>query len=248
MDQSFYIGAVGASQQMRRMNVQGNNIANVNTYGFKAEKARFTSLFYQNMKAIEAQEVPYGVGTSLLMTSTDPVQGGVATTGRYQDYMISGHGFFAVLDGTTNTISYTRNGAFSVNDYLRPTNQVDANGNPIQEQVWVLTDQLGRFVLGSDGNIIEVEDETAQQPVGIFDYNNYDGMLHNSDTRFLPVDKNGELMMGTGTLIWGALELSNVDLAEEITKVIEAQRAYGIALKVVQTSDEIETTINNLRT
>ena len=248
MDQSFFIGAIGASQQMLRMSIQGNNIANVNTYGFKAEKARFTSLFYQDMAAIEQPQVPYGVGTRLLMTSADSNPGGVATTGRYQDYMIEGDGFFAVLDPTTNEISFTRNGAFSVNDYLRPTGETDENGNPVQERIWVLTDEQRRLVLGTDGNIIEVADHTAPQPVGIFDYGNYDGIQHIGGTRFLPVDKNGELMMGTGKLIQCALEMSNVDLADEITKVIEAQRAYGMALKIVQTSDEIETTINNLRT
>lgn len=245
MNQSFFIGAVGASQQMRRMQVQGNNIANVNTYGFKAEKARFTALFYQDMAAIEQPEVPYGVGTRLLMTTTDSEQGGVAVTGRHQDYMIDGDGFFALLDKNTNTVSFTRNGAFYVNNYLRPG--TDENGNPIQEEAWALTDGSGRFVLGADGNIIDVDDHTAPQPVGIFDYQNYDGMLHTGNTRFLPVDKNGELMMGTGTLIQGVLESSNVDLAEELTKVIEAQRAYGMSLKIVQTSDEIENTINNLR-
>lgn len=247
MDQSFYIGSVGASQQMKRMHIQSNNIANVNTYGFKAEKARFTSLFYQHMAAIEQPQVPYGVGTRLLMTSTDFIQGGVATTGMEQDYMINGEGFFALLDGRTNTVSYTRNGAFKVNDYLRATGETDENGNPVQEKVWVLTDGAGRFVLDQEGQIIEVADHTAPQPVGIFDFGNYDGMQHTSSTRFLPVDKNGELMRGTGELIRGALELSNVDLAEELTKVIEAQRAYGISLKIVQTSDEIENTINNLK-
>ncbi|MCI8321960.1 MAG: flagellar hook-basal body complex protein [Dorea sp.] len=247
MDQSFYIGSVGASQQQRRLNVQGNNIANVNTYGFKAEKARFAALFYQNMMAIEQPEVPYGVGTRLLMTATDHAQGGVATTGRDQDYMIDGDGFFAVLDASTNTVSFTRNGAFSMNDYWRPTNEIDENGNPVREQVWVLTDEAGRFVLGTDGDLIEVTDPTAKQPIGIFDYRNYDGMQHTGSTHFLPVDKNGELMVGTGTLIQRVLESSNVDLAEELTKVIESQRAYGISLKIVQTSDEIENTINNLR-
>ena len=247
MDQSFYIGSVGASQQIQRMNVQGNNIANVNTPGFKAEKARFTALFYQNMAAIETPEVPYGVGTRILSTATDFIQGGVATTYRDQDYMIDGDGFFAILDGRTNTISFTRDGCFSVNDYLKPVEGTDADGNPATERVWVLTDRMGRFVLGTDGNIIEVDDHTEKQPVGIFDFKNYDGMQHISDTRFSPIEKNGELTLGTGTLIQGALELSNVDLAEEFTKVIEAQRAYGMALKIVQTSDEIENTINNLR-
>lgn len=248
MDQSFYIGAVGAYQQTQHMSVRGNNIANVNAYGFKAEKARFTSLFYQNMLGIEDDTLPYGVGTRMLMTSTDHMQGGVATTGRAQDYMISGDGFFALVDLNTNEISFTRNGAFAVGEYVRPGRQLDENGAPIMETVLALTDGEGRFVLSEAGGIIEVDDIYAKQPVGVFDYANYDGMRHLDDTRFLPVDKNGALQRGTGVVKQGVLELSNVDLAEELTKVIEAQRAYGLALKVVQTSDEIETTINNLRT
>lgn len=247
MDQSFYIGAVGASQQMQRMHIQGNNIANVNTYGYKASKARFTPLFYQHMLAAEQPEVPYGVGTRLLMTSTDFVQGGVADTGRSQDYMINGEGFFAVRDMETGEVSFTRNGSFTVNDFWR-AGGTDADGNPVEERVWVLTDGSGRLVLGEDGGMIEVDDFTAKLPVGIFDFGNYDGIRHTSDTRFLPIEKNGGLTAGTGTLIQGALERSNVDLADELTKVIEAQRAYGISLKIVQTSDEIENTINNLRT
>ncbi len=66
-------------------------------------------------------------------------------------------------------------------------------------------------------------------------------------TRYIPVDKNGGLWYGTGRLVQGVLEGSNADLAEEYTKVIESQRAYGMALKMVQTSDEIEATINDLR-
>ena len=123
----------------------------------------------------------------------------------------------------------------------------DEFGNVVTQTVQTLTDGEGRFVLGRNGNIITVTDPNAKQNIGIFDYGNYDGMLHQSGTEFLPVDKNGNLYYGTGELVQGALEGSNVDLAESFAKVIEAQRAYSMALKLVQTSDEIENTINNLR-
>lgn len=247
MDQSFYIGAVGAHQQLRRLNIHGNNIANVNTYGFKAEKARFTSLMYRNLRGTESDQLPYGVGTRLLMTSTDFVQGGVVDTGRPQDYMIEGDGFFALVDLATGEVSFTRNGAFSMAEYQRPGEEVDEEGNPILETVFCLSDENGRFVLSREGGLIEVTDPSAAQPVGVFDYSNYDGMLNQDGTRFLPVDKNGNLWIASGTVHQGSLELSNTDLAEEMTKVIESQRAYGLALKMVQTSDEIESTINGLR-
>ena len=112
MDQSFYMGAVGAHQQLRRLNIQGNNIANINSYGFKAEKARFTALMYQNMRSTTEVDQPYGVGTRLLMTSTDHGQGAAADTGRAQDYMIEGDGFFGIVDLATGEVTFTRNGAF----------------------------------------------------------------------------------------------------------------------------------------
>lgn len=71
MNQSFFIGAVGAHQQLKRLTVHSNNIANVNTYGFKAEKSRFTDLMYDHERAIENDELPYGVGSALWTTATD---------------------------------------------------------------------------------------------------------------------------------------------------------------------------------
>lgn len=248
MNQSFYIGAGGAQQHQQRLNVQGNNIANVNTYGFKASSGRFSALMYANMRGIDNAQLPAGAGTRLEMTATNFAPGPVATTGRSQDYVIDGEGFFALADLTTGEISFTRCGAFSWAEHQQETGEVDENGQPIMETVFRLSDGEGRFVLNSQGGMIDMpEDPSEEQPVGIFDYSNYDGMLHMDGTRFLPVDKNGGLWISSGKLVQGALELSNVDLAEELTKVIESQRAYGMALKMVQTSDEIESTINGLR-
>lgn len=246
MNQSFYIGAVGAQQQMQHLNVHSDNIANVNTYGFKADRSRFTALMYQNHRGVE-EELPMGVSTRMLMTSTDFSQGGPEDTGRRLDYYIEGEGFFGLVDLATGDVSFTRNGAFYMSELERATGDVDANGQPIMETVYCLGDNEGRFVLSETGGLIEIIDPSEMLPVGIFDYVNYDGMQQIDGTRYLPVDKNGNLSIGAGKLRQGLLERSNADLAEELTKVIEAQRAYGIALKLVQTSDEIETTINGLR-
>ena len=247
MNHSFYIGAVGAQQQLQRMNVQSNNIANVNTYGFKAEKARFTNLLYENLQGIDGAQLPMGAGASLLMTSTDHAQGGAVTTGRELDYMIEGDGFFALADLESGEISYTRDGSFISAAMQRPTEQLDENGMPVIETVFCLSDGNGRFVLSRQGELIELDgQQEGMLPIGIFDYRVYDGMRHQEGVRFTPVEKNGNLILASGTLCQGMLERSNVDLAEEITKVVESQRAYGMALKMVQVSDEIETTINNL--
>jgi len=257
MNQSFFIAAVGAHQQLMRLTIQGNNIANLNTYGYKAERGRFAALMYDDLKGIgeatvgsqsEGYEMlPSGVGACLWTTDTDFKGGAIQETLKDQDYAIAGDGFFAVADLTTGDITLTRNGAFVISELMRPTGEVDENDQPITERIYYLSDNEGRFVLSTTGGMIEVEDEHKEQPVGIFDYVNYNGMENVDDTRFRAVDKNGGIRMGTGTLMRGHLEMSNADLAEEMTKVIETQRAYGMALKMVQTSDEIETTINGLR-
>lgn len=248
MNQSFYTGAVGAYQTQSRLDVHGNNIANVNTSGYKAQKAVFSTLLYQNMRNINEGEESTGVGVRLLSTMTDFTQGAMRTTGRAQDYMIDGDGFFALVDLNSGDVTFTRNGSFSMAGLQVDSGEVDEEGAPILEEKFYLSDGEGRFVLSDMGMLIEVTDSAAAQPVGVFDYRNYDGILRMEDSRYLPVDKNGGLLLGSGTVKQYALEMSNVDLAEELTKVIETQRVYSMALKMVQTSDEIETTINSLRT
>ena len=254
MNQSFYIGAVGAQQQLYHLNVHGDNIANVNTFGYKANKSYFSALLYQNWPGVEA-ELPKGVGTRMLMTNTDYAQGTPSETGRTLDFYIDGEGFFGLVDLATGEVTFTRNGAFIMSSLERETGEVDENGdpvldengNPVTELVFYLGDNEGRFVLSERGGMIEIDDPKDDLPIGIFDYPNYNGMTRLDGTRFLPVDKNGNLWYGDGKLVRGYIESSNTDLADEITKVIEAQRAYTAALKMVITSDEIENTINNLR-
>ena len=151
MNQSFYTGAVGAQQQMYVLNVQGNNIANVNTIGFKAEKTRFTSLMRQRLESIEEGNQSSGVGARLLMTSTDHTEGTLMQTGRSQDYSIRGDGYFALVDLNTNEVTFTRNGAFEVTFYERVMGE-DEFGNVITETVQTLTVVVTGDVNG-DGTI-----------------------------------------------------------------------------------------------
>lgn len=256
MNQSFFIAAVGAHQQLKRLTVHSNNIANLNTYGYRTEKSRFASLMYEDLKAVgeaggggggDFEMLSSGVGACLWTTDTDFKNAPIEETGKDQDYAILGDGFFAVADLTTGDITLTRNGAFAISELMRPTGEVDENDQPISERVYYLSDNEGRFVLNSTGGMIEVEDEHEEQPVGVFDYINYDGMEHINGTRFRAIEKNGGIRLSDAKLLRKHLEMSNADLADEMTKVIESQRAYGMALKMVQTSDEIETTINGLR-
>ena len=254
---SFYTGAVGAYMQNQRMNIQANNIANVNNYGFKMERATFHHLMYSNVVGIDQEELPKGSGTKIAKASIDFEPGIPAETGRTFDFYIQGDGFFALYDPTDGVISFTRDGAFVMARYeVPPAEDAEPEIDPVTgEEIepgpteeWRLSDNEGRCVLDPMGNFIVIDpmDYKAELNIGVFDYRVYDGMLHADSGRFIPIEKNGDLYLGTGTVIRGYLETSNVDLAQEFIKVIESQRAYSYALKVVQTTDEIEQTINGL--
>ena len=101
-------------------------------------------------------------------------------------------------------------------------------------------------MLGTDGYPIEVTDPSADLPVGVFSIQYQDGLERAGGERFLMNDKNGSVWMSTAKLQRGCLESSNADLATELTGVIEAQRSYSYALKMVTTADEVETTVNDL--
>ena len=120
MNQSFFIAAVGAHQQLKRLGVHGNNIANLNTYGFRAEKSRFAALMYDDVKSVGTategagegadgfEMLPSGVGAALWTTDTDFKSGALEETRRDQDYAIAGEGFFAIADLVTGEITLTR--------------------------------------------------------------------------------------------------------------------------------------------
>ena len=258
MNMSFYTGAVGAYQQNQRMNVQANNIANVNNYGFRAERATFHHLMYGNVTGIDEEQLPKGTGTKMVKASVDYESRGYQETGRTFDFAIAGSGFFALFDPASGEISFTRDGAFMMARFELPPAEdaepvIDPETGeelpPEPEEVWRLSDNEGRCVLDRMGNFIEIDpmDRKADLDIGVFDYRVYDGMLHADSGRFSPINKNGDLYLGTGEVKRGFLETSNVDLAQELTKVIESQRAYSYALRIVQTTDEIEQTINGLR-
>ena len=257
MNMSFFTGAVGAYMQNQRMNVQANNIANVNNYGFKAERATFHHLMYGNVLGIDEEQLPKGSGTKMAKASVDFLSSnGYVETGRRFDYAIEGDGFFALYDPTDGEISFTRDGAFMMASFQVPKEEAEPEIDPVTgEEIepepileWRLSDNEGRCVLDSMGNfiVIDVDNKDAELDIGVYDYLIYDGMTHADSGRFLPIDKNGDLYLGTGKVRQGYLELSNVDLAQEMVKVIESQRAYSYALRMVQVSDEIEQTINGL--
>ena len=236
MDTSFYTAARGAMSQQERMNVVANNIANLNTTGYKTLSSVFMDLMYYNMRAPEGELTRLKAGTGVMQerTNIDFSSGGPGVTGQPYDYALTGEGFFMVRDPASGEITYTRDGHFSMS--LR------ADGG-----MYLITDS-GKLVLDGNRRPIRVTDGEVSAEPGVFTFVNTNGMLAVGNNEFSPVAKNGApIRIENPDLKNGYLEMSNVDLAEEMSKTIESSRAYAYALKMVQTSDEVEQTINNLR-
>lgn len=257
MIQGFYSAAVGAQQQMYSMDVHGNNISNINTQGFKAQVPSFQSLMYSMQGGIDGSQLPKGSGSLMALTGTDFSAGPMEETGRSLDFAIAGEGYFALYEPATGQVSFTRDGSFTLSSFEEPVEDeeegaepVDVSGEedqaPATKTVYYLCDGEGRQVLGTDGYPIAVTDPNADLSVGVFTIQYQDGLERAGSSRFLMGAKNGVVRSSDSQVRRGFLESSNADLATELTGVIEAQRSYSYALKMVTTADEVETTINNL--
>jgi len=236
MNLSFYTAATGASAQQTRMNIIGNNIANINTDGFKTKNAGFVDLLYEKYYAAATEDPETGSGAKVKKTDILFTQGGMIPTGGAYDFAIMGDGFFAVYDNGSNEVFYTRNGHFKLSNY--------------GDNLFYLVNDDGFLVLDQNFGlmIIDTNDKFQEISPGVFDFIHKEGFLLMGNNLYQPAEKNGQPFLSENVrLVKGYLEMANVDLAQEMTRVIEAQRAYQMLLRMVTTSDEVETTIINLR-
>ena len=241
MIQGFYSAVVGAQQQMQRINVQGNNISNVNTYGFKAQVPSFQALMYRMQEGAEGSQLPRGSGAYMSGTATNWQDGVFQETGRDLDYAIVGEGYFALYEPGTGEISFTRDGSFTLSAF-----QVeDQNAEGGVSYAYYLSDGEGRQVLNQSGYPIQVTDPSEDLQVGVFTIQYQDGLQRDGSSRFLMGDKNGLVWASDSEARRGMLEQSNTDLATELSQVIEAQRSYSYVLKMVQTADEVAAEMNS---
>lgn len=240
MYNSFYTATSGMCGQQTKMDVVANNLANVSTTGYKTKNAVFSEIMYTNLNASATANthLKAGDGTRVKQVNTDFSQGGLNETGNADDYAISGEGFFMIENPSTGEISYTRDGSF-----IQST---------IGNKQYLATAE-GKLVLDKNQQPIEMQaegiDANGNTPdIGIYEFTLKDGMQNIGNNEFQPVAKNGTPVLSTSAeLKQGYLEDSNVDVASEMSKVIEAQRAYSYSMKMVETSDEITSTINSLR-
>jgi flagellar basal-body rod protein FlgG len=253
MNQALWIAKTGLDAQQTRMSVISNNLANVNTTGFKQDRAVFEDLLYQTIRQPGAQsststQLPSGlmVGTGVRTVATEKLhgQGNIIQTEQALDIAINGRGFFQILmpDGT---LSYTRDGTFQLNS---DGQVVMSNGNPLEPAITIPADTQS-ITVGSDGTVSVTQPGTATPTIvgniELADFVNPTGLQPIGENLFQESGASGTPITGTpgldgfGQTIGGALETSNVNVVTELINMIETQRAYEMNSKAISTSDQM---------
>lgn len=259
MNQALWIAKTGLDAQQTRMASISNNLANVNTNGFKKDRAVFEDLIYQTVRQPGAQssqdtQLPSGlqIGTGVRTVATEKMhtQGNVVQTGNDLDVAVEGRGFFQVLtpDGS---MAYSRDGAFQINS---DGQLVTSSGYEIQPGI-VVPENAQTVTVSSDGIVTAtVPGNAAPMQVGdlqLADFVNPAGLQSVGKNLYVETAASGAPQTGTpglnglGTLIQGALESSNVNTVEELVNMIETQRAYEINSKAISTADQMLQYANN---
>ncbi len=263
--QTLYTAATGMDAMETKLDVIANNLANINTTGFKKDRANFEDLLYRtevHPGVQDATQTPTAVGTQVGLgvrvtsTQTDHSQGTLQQTGRTLDMAIQGKGFFQVLDPASQEQFFTRAGNFNINAdgnlvmgsasvgrLLDPpvTIPQDASAIQINTSGEVLVRQPGQTELASVGQI-----QIAQ-------FINPDGLLKEGENMYRVTDASGQPQLGTpaqeglGALVQGSLEASNVQPVQELIDLITTQRAFELNSQAVQAGDQIMQNISNLR-
>lgn len=255
------VAATGMLAQQRNVEVISNNIANLNTVGFKRQRAEFQDLLYQTIEragalsSVTGSTVPNGVqiGAGVKTGSVYRIveQGNVTSTGNDFDLAISGRGFFRVLL-PDNTEAYSRAGNFAISAEGR---LVTEDGYDVLPGLTVPEDAIDVSI--SEDGIVQarIAGEQDLQEIGIIElatFFNESGLEAIGDNLLLETAASGEPTIGQagepgfGRLLQGFVETSNVDPVQEITALIAAQRAYEMNARVIETSDEMLATNANL--
>jgi len=253
MIRALYTAATGMQAQSLNIDVIANNLANVNTTGFKKGRADFQDLLYQTLRAPGAANttstqsptgIQVGLGTRTAAVQRLNMQGDYTQTSNPLDVAIEGTGFFQVLmpDGTT---AYTRAGAFKTDN----TGQVvTSEGSPIQPTI-AIPDGASDVTIGTDGTVSAVLPNQSQPTqlgqIQTVRFANPAGLRALGKNLLQETDTSGAPQTGApgtdnrGTLLQGFLENSNVSVVEELVGLITSQRAYEVTSKAMQTADEM---------
>ncbi len=261
MLRSLYTAATGMIAQQTQIDVVSNNISNVNTIGYKKQRAEFADLFYQTMEyagtsTSTTTQSPTGISVGLGARPTAITkifsQGNFKETGNNLDVAIQGDGFFQVQlpDGR---IAYTRDGAFKID---ANGSLVTSDGYKIIPEITIPADTV-QISIGTDGVVSVLEaGQTNMQQIGqiqIAKFINPAGLHSLGSNLYINTSASGDPITttpgldGTGETRQGFIEMSNVQLVDEMTDLITGQRAYDAASKAIMTSDQMLQTVNNLK-
>ena len=253
MNPALWAAKTGLDAQQTRMAVVSNNLANVNTTGFKKSRAVFEDLLYQNVRQVggatsQDTQAPSGLslGTGVRVVATEKTytQGSLNQTGNALDLAISGRGFFQVLlpDGT---LAYTRAGDFQMNNQGQ---LVTSSGYAVQPGINI-PQGAQSITVGNDGVVsVLLAGASAPTQVGqvqLADFVNPAGLQPRGENLLVESASSGSAqtgnpgLSGLGTLNQGMVESSNVNVVEEMVNMIETQRAYEMNTKAIQTTDQM---------
>jgi flagellar basal-body rod protein FlgG len=261
MNLALWAAKTGLDAQNTRMAVISNNLANTNTTGFKSGRAAFQDLMYQNIRQVGAQStqntqyatgLTLGTGVRIVATEKDYSQGSVLQTNNSLDMSVNGRGFLQITmpDGT---ISYTRDGAFSLDNQ---GNIVTASGYPLQPAINIPANSQS-VTIGNDGVVtVKTAANAKGTQVGqiqLADFINEQGLQPIGNNLLVESAASGAPQVGTagtnglGTLQQGALETSNVNSVTELVSMIECQRSYEMNSKAISATDQmLQYTTTNL--
>ncbi len=261
MLKALWIAATGMEAQNLNIDVIANNLANVNTSGFKKDRADFEDLMYQTIKlagapATSQTQVPTGIdiGQGVRPVAIQKIfsQGDYKQTNNPLDLAIEGDGFFQILL-PNGDLAYTRAGAFKLD---RDGRLVTADGDPLQPEISIPQDAEA-INIGEDGTVSVLQpgntSPTQLGQIQLVRFINPAGLKSIGRNLFVPTDSSGEPILGVpgengfGTIAQGYLEMSNVSVVEEMVNMILAQRAYEINAKAIQTADEMLQMANNIK-
>jgi flagellar basal-body rod protein FlgG len=259
MNPALWAAKTGLDAQQTRLAVVSNNLANVNTAGFKKGRAVFEDLLYENVRQVggatsqdtqAASGLSIGTGVRVVATEKTFTQGGLNQTGNPLDLAINGRGFFQVLmpDGTQ---AYTRAGDFQVNSQGQ---LVTSSGYVVQPGITIPSGAQS-ITIGNDGTVsVALAGQATPTQVGslqLVDFVNPTGLQPRGENLLLESASSGSAQPGTpglnglGTLSQGSVEASNVNVVEEMVNMIETQRAYEMNTKAIQTADQMLQYLSN---
>jgi flagellar basal-body rod protein FlgG len=259
MLRALYSSATGMESQQLNLDVISNNLANVNTTGFKRSKIEFQDLLYQNTSVAGAEEgngtelptgMQVGQGSRAVATAKIFTEGELTQTGERLDMAIQGDGFFQVQmpDGT---LAYTRDGSLKTSSEGQITT---SEGLPVQNGFQPIPVGTTGVTISPDGQVTTTSSGGAQTfQVQLVRFANPAGLQSIGRNLYIETPASGTPETGTpnengyGSLQQGYLEMSNVKVVEEMVNMIVAQRAYEINSKAVQAADEMMQESNNLR-